>query len=757
ARALFPDTNDHEVTLTTAEGLTTTYRSETPASGHAVSLVTDPAGLVTRTESYRSGKTEVTMPSGMPVTTERAADPRWGAEAPYNAKTTARTPGGRTLEVTVLREATLADPADPFSATELRHTATIGGKSWTAAYNGAARRWTLTSPLGRTAAVTLDADGRVVESVRAGVLPASFAYDALGRLVTVTHGTRASTVTYDGRWNVASVTDPLARVTSFAYDLVGRATGIATPGGAAVGLAWDLGGNLTAVTPPERDAYAFAYTPVNLASAYDPPEPAPDAEPGPNGWRTSASFDRDRRAEAVTDAQGRTVSFVYNAGGRLARLELPENREIAITYDGDTGRLAGIAGPDGTDLALGWDGALPVVTTWSGTVAGSVEVSWNDDFRIASRRVNGANEIAYTYDNDGLLTAAGPVTLTRVAATGFLSGTTLGTETDVYTYDDFGDLASYAASAGSETFYSASYQRDALGRITGKQETVLGETVELAYAYDEDGRLAAVTADGAPVASWTYDPNGNRLTETTSAGTMAASYDGQDRLIAYGETSYAFGPAGQLESKTGPEGTTSYDYDALGNLRSVAQPDGTAVTYEVDGVGRRVGKWVDGILQRAWLYQDALEPVAELDASGAVVSVFVYASRAHVPDAMIRGGAMYRIISDHLGSVRLVVDAATGAVAQRIDYDAWGRVLNDTNPGFQPFGFAGGLYDPDTGLVRFGFRDYDAAVGRWSARDPILFQGRQSNLFAYARDDPINRIDPLGLVEPGSKDHHPPG
>ena len=46
-------------------------------------------------------------------------------------------------------------------------------------------------------------------------------------------------------------------------------------------------------------------------------------------------------------------------------------------------------------------------------------------------------------------------------------------------------------------------------------------------------------------------------------------------------------------------------------------------------------------------------------------------------------------------------------------------VINDTNPGFQPFGFGGGLYDPDTGLVRFGVRDYNPATGRWLAKDPL--------------------------------------
>ena len=82
---------------------------------------------------------------------------------------------------------------------------------------------------------------------------------------------------------------------------------------------------------------------------------------------------------------------------------------------------------------------------------------------------------------------------------------------------------------------------------------------------------------------------------------------------------------------------------------------------------------------------------------------------------------------------------------QQIDYDEFGTVLIDTNPGFQPFGFAGGLYDKDTGLVRFGARDYDAITGRWTSKDSILFAGGDSNLYGYVFNDPVNFIDPSGL------------
>src|SRR5205814_6983025 len=97
-----------------------------------------------------------------------------------------------------------------------------------------------------------------------------------------------------------------------------------------------------------------------------------------------------------------------------------------------------------------------------------------------------------------------------------------------------------------------------------------------------------------------------------------------------------------------------------------------------------------------------------------------YATRSNIPDYMLRQGR-YRIVSDHLGSPRVVINTATGEIAQMIGYDDFGNVLSDSSPGFQPFGFAGGLYEPDTHLVRFGARDYDAVTGRWTAKEPLGF------------------------------------
>jgi len=117
-----------------------------------------------------------------------------------------------------------------------------------------------------------------------------------------------------------------------------------------------------------------------------------------------------------------------------------------------------------------------------------------------------------------------------------------------------------------------------------------------------------------------------------------------------------------------------------------------------------------------------------------------------MPVAVTTEGATYYLTYDQVGSLRAVADSV-GVVVKRIDYDSFGNVITDTNPAFSiRFGFAGGLYDWDTGLVRFGYRDYDPDVGRWTAKDPIFFAGGDTDLYGYVLNDPVNAVDPSGLL-----------
>ncbi len=96
----------------------------------------------------------------------------------------------------------------------------------------------------------------------------------------------------------------------------------------------------------------------------------------------------------------------------------------------------------------------------------------------------------------------------------------------------------------------------------------------------------------------------------------------------------------------------------------------------------------------------------------------------------------YYLHYDQVGTLRAVSNSNHNIVKE-IVYDTYGNILSDSNPSFKvPFGFAGGLYDSDTQLIRFGYRDYDSFTGKWTAKDPIGFDG----------GDPVGGIDPSGLV-----------
>ncbi len=113
---------------------------------------------------------------------------------------------------------------------------------------------------------------------------------------------------------------------------------------------------------------------------------------------------------------------------------------------------------------------------------------------------------------------------------------------------------------------------------------------------------------------------------------------------------------------------------------------------------------------------------------------------------MEQAGELFYFAYDQVGSLRAVTDAS-GNVVKNVLYDSFGRVISDSNPEMKvPFGFAGGLQDSETGLVRFGYRDYDPEVGRWTSKDPIGFEGDDANIFRYCFSDPINLYDPLGHI-----------
>jgi RHS repeat-associated protein len=80
----------------------------------------------------------------------------------------------------------------------------------------------------------------------------------------------------------------------------------------------------------------------------------------------------------------------------------------------------------------------------------------------------------------------------------------------------------------------------------------------------------------------------------------------------------------------------------------------------------------------------------------------------------------------------------------QMKYDSFGNIIEENGSFEIPFRFAGGIWDKDTKLTRFGVRDYDSETGRWTSKEPLGFDGAR-NFYVYVGNDPIMLWDLTGL------------
>ena len=233
------------------------------------------------------------------------------------------------------------------------------------------------------------------------------------------------------------------------------------------------------------------------------------------------------------------------------------------------------------------------------------------------------------------------------------------------------------------------------------------------------------------------------------------TYDDEDRLDkVYSDSThttqvaeYDYDVDGFLTTKTEGSDVTTYDYNSQGQLLEVVLPDTTVIEYRHDALGRRVAKVVDSVVTEKYLWAGMNQGLlAVYNGSDQLVVRYKYAG-GRLPVSFTYSSATYYPVYDQVGSLRAIYNTS-GDKVHEITYDSFGNILSEsgTFTGPVPHGFAGGLHDRHTGLVRFGFRDYDPKAGRWTAKDPIRFAGGDVGLYGYVLSDPILFYDELGLA-----------
>jgi RHS repeat-associated protein len=715
-------------------------------AGEMTKKNTSPAGIFSEATIEPNGLWRRTNTRGEESVYQSGPDPRWGMQSPILESFTRRTPGGISHQRTHQRSFTFSDPGDPLSVQLQTDTVSRNGKTYTTVYDRNEGSLTKTTPEGRQEK-RFASNGHLTQLIAPGLAPVNMEYDSHGRPSRTLHGEREVSFSYGVTGYLEKYTDALSLTTTLDTDALGRVTKITYADGKEHSYVFDAAGNVVSIILPNGAEHQFAYNSRNRLETYTPPQVGSEA------GNLTYVYNAAGQLERMEFPDGRAVRWEFDEFGREIRAQFSEGA-IEKIYDPETGNLSQFVREDGSRVINEYDGSIPLSQTWDGIVSGTVSQTYSDGFQLANRLIQTPLDpttysIEYEYDNDGLLLLTGDLTIQRHPVSGFIASSELSLFKTDLTFDQYGELVKSEVRFQENIVFGLDFIRDAGRRLVQLSETLPEGTSIKTFTYDLADNLIEVERDGVLEERYQYDVNGNRTEALNSFGINQATYDIQDRIKNSGDFSYEHDFTGQLVEKLiGSSGhATSYNYDEFGNLRRVTLPSGQTVEYVIDPINRRVGKKISGTLTQGFLYKDLINPIAEIDSSGQIRSIFVYGIRGHVPDYMIKGGRNYLIISDHVGSPRLVVDSETGEIVQQMDYDSFGNVLMDTNPGFQPFGFAGGLYDADTQLIRFGTRDYDPTIGRWTTKDPMLFMGSvgSKNLYAYVSNNPTNFTDPFGL------------
>ncbi len=248
--------------------------------------------------------------------------------------------------------------------------------------------------------------------------------------------------------------------------------------------------------------------------------------------------------------------------------------------------------------------------------------------------------------------------------------------------------------------------------------------------------------------AFSYDNNGNRITETIGSATVNYTHTAGNRIETRDGETYTHDKNGNIISVTTTAGTTAYVYDYDNRLIKATMPDGTLAGYKYDPFGRRIEKNVTANSTTTitrYLY-DGLNILAEYDENNNLKTRYTHNLIIDDPLAMERNGNTYYYHKDALGSITAITDSV-GQVVQTYEYDAFGNITNQLNPAFiQPFTFTGREYDEESGLYFYRLRTYNPRIGIFMQEDPLGFSAGDYNLFRMVGNSPVNLTDPLGLT-----------
>lgn len=522
----------------------------------------------------------------------------------------------------------------------------------------------------------------------------STAYDALNRVASNTSPVGSTLIGYDALDQIISVTDPRNLLTSYTVNALGDLTQQVSPDTGTTINTYDSGGNLKTSKDARNKTSTYSYDALNRVTQL-----------------------------ALGD---RTITYAYDAGANgVGRLSAATDANHSVTYSYDPlGRvLSKVQVVGAVTKAVGYtyeNGNLSTLTTPFGAVIG---------YSYAHGKVTGINVNGTNLLTNVLYEPFGPT-----------SGWTWGNNTlAVRTYDTDGKVT-HIDSAGLAT-----YSYDDAFRITSRTDT-LAAANNWTYDYDTSDRLTSAT-NPTITQGFTFDADGNRLTQTGTTATTLAYPSASNRLSSTTGSlarTYTYDNAGNVLSAGG----ITYTYYNNGRMKTAKNGSASAVTYTYNAFGERIKK---SGTTRFFVYDEAGHLLGEYNSSGTMVQEFVWLG--DIPVAVLTpngtGVNVFYIHTDHLNTPRKITRPSDNKLRWTWNPDPYGNGAPNQNPqsvGAFTFNlrFPGQYFDAETGNHYNYFRDYDPKTGRYLQSDPIGLGGGV-NTFSYVGHNPLAYRDSLGL------------
>lgn len=547
------------------------------------------------------------------------------------------------------------------------------------------------------------------------------------------------------------VTDPLGSTTSTTYDIDDRVHTVTQQ-----------------VSATENRQRTYSYD--ALGRVY---QLADTTSGNPGTVLETHAYTPNGKEQSFTDARNNSISYFYDGFDRPDHTVYPDQSTEQYQHD--------------------LNGNVVQKTTRSGLTIGFTYDALN---RLSTKTPQGeaAGPVTYVYDLSGRLVQASDGSSSLPYIIGYDSAGRANSYTDQQgrntqvEFDAVGNATrlQWPAYTDGASPYFVTYQYDTLNRMTDVLENGSSANLLAHYDWDSLSRQTMITyGDGTTDTYAQYDAGDNLHTLTqTFAGTnnsVTFSYDWysnhQRKSLAIDNNAFqyvpntaavTYAPADAnnryIDSTNVAGGQTTYTYDGNQNLTF----DGAnTLTYDVENrlIQAQNGAW--GTSQ--YLY-DPLGNRKQKQVSG-VVTEFVLAGAQEIADYDCTNDVcLPRTLTVRgVGGLPLaqIVPAGDASQQENIAYyhhDALGSTVAATIPGVDgaaetytygefgesaggslPYQFAGYHYDGETGLYYVRARYYSPTLGRFLQTDPVGIMGG-TNLYAYVGDDPLNAIDPLGLM-----------